>query len=137
MNKQDKFFSKTKKIFRNFCNENRLRYKLDDCGDPISPTRKRKFTDHLYWLGEEKRFGVWIQRDTKTKYNNLKKKLVALGCKVTQDGDTEGTLSISKSGALKVAKLLGTQKNKISAAKRKAAAERMKKLWSAGKMGRS
>ena len=136
MTKQDKFFSKTKKMFKSFCNDNRLRYKLDDCGDPISPTRKRKFTDHLYWFGSEKHFGVWVARDTKAKYNNLKKKLIALGCILVQDGDAEGTLIVSETNALKVAKTLGTQKNKISAVKRKAASDRMKKLWNSGKMAR-
>ena len=124
----------TKRIFRNICKENNLRYKLDDCGDPISPTRKRKFRDHLYWDGSVGKVGVFVERETITKYNHIKKKLLSIGCKVNQDGDNEGTFYIENENVLKVAKLLGTTKNKVSEEKRAAARERMKKLWESGAM---
>ena len=124
----------TKRIFRNICKENNLRYKLDESGNPISPTRKRKFDDHLYWDGHVDKIGVYVERETNTKYNHIKKKLLSVGCEVNQDGDNEGTFYIAKENVLVVAKLLGTTKNEISEEKRAAARERMKKLWASGAM---
>ncbi len=43
----------TKQEFKEFCNENNLRYKKDACGDPISPSRKGLKTDQIYWTGED------------------------------------------------------------------------------------
>ena len=40
-----------KKDYKNFCTENHLRYALDECNNPVSPTKRRKYDDHLYWEG--------------------------------------------------------------------------------------
>lgn len=136
MNEREKKISQTKKEFRKFCKKNNLRYKLDDGGDPISPTRKRSSEDHIYWSGEENCFGIFISRPSQAKYTHLKKKLIGVGCEVHQDGDREGTLRVSHKNALKAAKLLGTIKSQVSKEKRQAAKKRMQKLWASGKMSR-
>ena len=134
MSKNDKMLSRTRKEFRNFCKENRLRYKLDECGDPTSPCRGKKFKDQLYWSGDEGYFGVFISRCTEVKYKNIKKKLIKFGCKVMQDGDQEGTFKVKHKNALKVAEFLGTVKAPVSDERRLAATKRMQKLWKSGAM---
>ena len=131
-----KILDKTKIKFKEFCDKYRLNYKLDECGDPISPTRKPALEDHLYWMGSDESVGVFIQRETECKYNHLKKKLVSLGCIVRQDGDTEGTLQIPYKKAWKVARFLGVAKNSYTTKQRKEASKRMKELWKNGKMNK-
>lgn len=118
----------TKKDYKNFCIESRLRYALDECNDPISPTKRRKYDDHLYWTGTDE-VGVSISRETKTKYNNMKKKLLALGCISTQDGDTEGNFVVDPERAAGVARLIGATKNNVSQEHRKKMRERMQQRW--------
>jgi hypothetical protein len=113
-----------------------LRYKLDECADPISPTRSKKYDDHLYCLYKEECVGVYIKRESKRHYNYTKKKLLAMGCKIMQDGDLEGTLCVTQNKAVKVARFLKTSKNQMSKKRRKEARERMKALWESGKMKR-
>jgi hypothetical protein len=72
----------TKKDYKEFCAKNGIRYALDSCANPISPTKRRLYDDHLYWTGTDK-IGVHIERPTKTRYNNMKKKLLDLGCDST------------------------------------------------------
>jgi len=118
---------KSKTRFKKFCEENRLRYKLNECGEPISPSRIRKFSDdHLWWTGvDDGLIGVSVSRPTETTYNKVKKKLISMGCVLTQDGDTEGNFFISEKKAVKVAKFLHTNKRKGSNAR----SERMKEIW--------
>tara|TARA_Y100000310_G_scaffold208704_1_gene209314 strand:+ start:594 stop:1010 length:417 start_codon:yes stop_codon:yes gene_type:complete len=134
MNKQD--IKKTKNEFKTFCTKYNLRYKLDESFDPVSPTRKKNCDDHLYCLYKEGYVGAYIERETIRSYNYTKKKLVDMGCKVLQDGDLEGTFSIAKNKATKVARFLKTSKNQMSKKRRKEARERMKALWESGKMKR-
>ena len=103
----------TKKDYKNFCIENHLRYALDECSNPVSPTKRRRYDDHLYWDGTDS-VGVAVSRETKTKYNNVKKKLLALGCVEAQDGDTEGNFIVSHEKAVEVARLIGATKNNVS-----------------------
>ena len=49
-----------KKDFKQFCEDNNLRYKKDACGDPISPSRKGLKTDQLYWDGTSQ-IGVCVE----------------------------------------------------------------------------
>jgi hypothetical protein len=128
--------NETKKKFKQFCLDKNLRYKLDDCNDPISPTRKRVVDDHLYWIDHPTKIGVYIQRDSKLKFTRTKTKLISLGCVLNQDGDYDGTFFVTYKKAMRTARYLGVAKNKFSTEKRKAARERMKKLWESGKMGR-
>tara|TARA_Y100000593_G_C4275060_1_gene319587 strand:- start:359 stop:772 length:414 start_codon:yes stop_codon:yes gene_type:complete len=134
MNKQE--IRKNKSEFKAFCTKHNLRYKLDECADPISPTRSKKYDDHLYCTYKQGQIGVFIARETVRHYNYTKKKLLAMGCEVRQDGDTEGTFYVSKNKAVKVARLLKTSKNQMSRKRRREARERMKALWESGKMKR-
>ena len=118
----------TKKDYKNFCTENHLRYALDECNSPISPTKRRKYDDHLYWGGADIVY-VAISRETKTKYNNMKKKLLALGCVETQGGDTEGNFQVDSEYAFEVAKLIGATRNNVSAAHREKMRQRMQQRW--------
>jgi len=104
----------TKQEFKEFCNENNLRYKKDGCGDPISPSRKGLKTDQIYWTGEDE-LGVYAERLTQKKLTFLKKKLVEeYGLKLNQDGDTDSTFIATKEQAIKVASFLGCAKNAVS-----------------------
>ena len=132
MSKQD--IKKTKNEFKTFCAKHNLRYKLDESADPISPTRSKKYDDHLYCMYKEKHVGVYIKRETARHYNYTKKKLLTMGCKIMQDGDLEGTFCVAQNKAVKVARLLKTSKNQMSKKRRKEAGERMKALWESGKM---
>ena len=134
MSKQE--IKKTKNNFKSFCTKYNLRYKLDECADPVSPTRSKKYEDHLYCLYREGYVGVYIKRETARHYNYTKKKLLEMGCELMQDGDSEGTLRIAENKAVKVARLLKTSKNQMSKKRRREARERMKSLWESGKMSR-
>ena len=108
----------TKQEFKDFCAENNLRYKKDDCGDPISPSRKGLKTDQIYWTGEEE-LGIYAERETKKKFTFLKQKLIEqYGLRPNQDGDTDGTFYATKEQAVKVASFLGCAKNAVSQATR-------------------
>ena len=117
-----------KKDYKNFCTENHLRYALDECNNPVSPTKRRKYDDHLYWDGSNS-VGVAVSRETKTKYNNMKKKLLALGCVETQGGDTEGNFQVDPDSAFEVAKLIGATRNNVSAEHREKMRQRMLERW--------
>ena len=104
----------TKQEFKEYCNENNLRYKKDACGDPVSPSRKGLKTDQIYWTGDDK-IGVYAERLTQKKFTFLKKKLVdEYGLKLNQDGDTDSTFFATKEQALRVARLLGCAKNVVA-----------------------
>ena len=135
MNKKE--IRKGKNEFKAFCTKHNLRYKLDECADPISPTRSKKYDDHLYCIYKQGKVGVFMRRDTIRHYNYTKKKLLDMGCELMQDGDTEGTFCVSKKEAVKVARFLKTSKNQMSRKRRREARERMKALWESGKMKRS
>ena len=117
----------SKNKFKQFCEKHRLRYKLNENGEPISPSRIRKFSDdHLWWTGlKNGLLGVSVRRPTETTYNKIKKKLLALGCVLSQDGDMEGNFFVTEKQVLKVAKLLHTNKRKGSSQR----SDRMKELW--------
>jgi len=108
--------------FRKICDKFNLRYKLNEAGEPISPTRKRVSPfDHLYDLHNGS-VGVHVSRDTKKKYTFFKNKLVKLGCDILQDGETEGNFSVACKNLLKVAKELScVKKNRTFSAEQKAA----------------
>ena len=125
---------KGKNEFKLFCTKNNLRYKLDECADPVSPTRSKKYDDHLYCVYKQGHVGVFIRRETIRHYNYTKKKLLDMGCELMQDGDSEGTFCIAANKAVKVARLLKTSKNQMSKKRRREAKERMKALWASGKM---
>tara|TARA_R110000796_G_scaffold28176_1_gene77264 strand:- start:3697 stop:4068 length:372 start_codon:yes stop_codon:yes gene_type:complete len=103
----------TKEEFREYCNENNLRYKKDACGDPISPSRRGLKTDQLYWTGT-KEIGIYAERATQKKFTFLKNKILATGAQINQDGDTDSTFFATQEQALEIARLLGCAKNSVS-----------------------
>lgn len=135
MSKQE--IRRNKNAFKALCTKHNLRYKLDECADPVSPTRSKKYDDHLYCVYKEGYVGVYIKRDTVRHYNYTKKKLLDMGCALMQDGDFEGTLLAPNNKAAKVARFLKTSKNQMSKKRRREASERMRALWEAGKMKRA
>ncbi len=118
----------TKKEYKTFCEDQHLRYSMDECYNPISPTKRRSYQDHLYWTGQED-IGVFVERESKAKYKHLKEKLLKLGCKLNQDGDTEGTFHISRDKVTEVAQLIRARKNNVPDEIRKMMSERMSKRW--------
>ena len=118
----------TKKEYKKFCEDNHLRYAVDDCHNPISPTKRRSYQDHLYWTGNEE-IGVFVERESKAKYKHLKEKLLRLGCELNQDGDTEGTFFISQDKVSDVAQLIRAKRNNVSVDIRKRMSERMAARW--------
>lgn len=96
--------------FKKLCEKYNLRYKRNEAGEPVSPTRKKKTPDdHLFDL-HNGTIGVAVSRESKKKYTFLRNKLVAMGCKVLQSGDTEGNFSVDEASLLEVAKLLSCVK---------------------------
>ncbi len=119
---------KSKTRFKKFCEENNLRYKIDECGNPISPSRVRKYSpcDHLWWTATDNgEIGISVCRPTPATYNTIKRKLIKLGCEMLQDGDTEGNFIATEAVAIEAAKLLRTNKRKFSEAR----SQRMKDFW--------
>ncbi len=118
----------TKNDFKEYCEENNLRYKKDACGDPISPSRRGSKNDQLYWTGTDQ-IGIYAERETKKKFTFLKKKLLEAGAQPNQDGDTDGTFMASKSDALAIAKILGCVKNRMSQETRDKMSTLLKERW--------
>lgn len=115
--------------FKSLCEKYNLRYKKNEAGEPTSPTRKRTTaSDHLYDLCSGS-VGVAVQRSSSKKFAFLKNKLIAMGCKILQAGDTEGNFSVNESDLLEVAQFLScVKKNRIfSAEERLAIATRLKR----------
>lgn len=108
--------------FRKVCDKFNLRYKLNEAGEPISPTRKRVSPeDHLYDL-HTGAIGVHISRETKKKYTFMKNKLIRLGCELIQDGDLEGNFTVAQNSLLQVAQELScVKKNRTFTTEQRAA----------------
>ena len=70
--------AKSYEEYKKFCEDNHLRYAMDDCNNPISPTKRRSYKDHLYWTGGNE-IGVYVERESRAKYKHLKEKLIRLG----------------------------------------------------------
>ena len=108
--------------FRKVCDKFNLRYKLNDAGEPISPTRKRVSPeDHLYDLHNGS-VGIHVHRETKKKYTFMKNKLLRLGALLLQDGDIEGNFSVSQKKLLEIAQELScVKKNRTFSIEQRAA----------------
>ncbi len=115
--------------FKKLCDKYNLRYKRNEAGEPVSPTRKRTTPeDHLFDL-HNGCVGVSVSRETKKKYSFLRNKLISLGCEVLQSGDTEGNFSVDEDHLVGVAKLLScVKKNRtFTEEDKKKIRERLKK----------
>ena len=81
---------KSKNVYKKFCEENRIRYAIDDCGNLTPAT-----------------------------YKGIRKKLIEAGCIVQQDGDSEGNFFVMQEHAVKVAELIRATKKKGSSSRSK------------------
>ena len=97
----------SRRQFREWCNENRLRLKNGPDGFPIAASiGKYKGLDQFYeGLGEDW-VGVFVSRETPNKFTYLHKRLLKAGCEPLVIGDNEGTYRIKSWNALPVAKHL-------------------------------
>tara|TARA_Y100001973_G_C5207640_1_gene342793 strand:+ start:775 stop:1194 length:420 start_codon:yes stop_codon:yes gene_type:complete len=118
------------RIFKDFLDEVNYRQALNEEGDIISPTSKRKTpNDHLYFLENDLDFfGLHVAaRETSGKFTHIKNKLVAkYGCEPLQVGDFEGNFRVSKENLSGVASLFGFTKRVVSEARREALREQLK-----------
>lgn len=82
---------------KSFAEIYRVRAKQDDCGELIIPGSLRcapgrlEYASHIYDHGDSKSFGVLLTFQSKRAWNNAKRRLLAAGFTLGQDGDTEGT----------------------------------------------
>lgn len=93
--------------FKSWCQEHRLRYRLDAARHPVAVTASRRHPlDHLYCSFDDEWVGVHVTRPTKVKFTNAAKKLRAMGCVDRQIGETEGNFACPPDRALEVARYL-------------------------------
>jgi hypothetical protein len=84
---------------KEFAAKYHVRTKRDSCGEDIVAGSVRpkdmparvEYAAHVYDHGDGKRFGLLLLFQSKPKWTYAKKKLVAAGFTIKQDGDTEGT----------------------------------------------
>jgi hypothetical protein len=69
---------------KKFCEENRLNWRVDDCGEHIIPGK----SGHIYADGM--RAGVIVSSSPK-KWGNARRAFQAAGFEIRQDGDFEGS----------------------------------------------
>lgn len=80
---------------KEFAAKYRVRTRRDSCGEEIVMGHIRstrvECVSHIYDHGDGKHFGVLLPFRTKAKWSIAKKKLIAAGFTIRQDGDTDGT----------------------------------------------
>ena len=82
---------------KSFAEIYRVRAKQDDCGEliipgsPLGASGRLESSSHIYDHGDGKSLGVLVTCQTKRGWNNAKRRLLAAGFTLRQDGDTEGT----------------------------------------------
>lgn len=97
--------------FREYCINNRLRYKLDEDREPIAPTRSKKNPKDHFFITYDGNVGVAIDRETARKYKFIRNKLILIGAKPMTEGDFEGNFSIKMDEqGVRLAKLLKIKK---------------------------
>lgn len=100
--------------FKAWAEESRMRLSIDEDGCPIIYTSSRNHhKDHLF-DGFNEGIGLYVTRDTKTKLNNLVKKLEGLGLTLRQKCDWEAIFKLSFEKATQLP-LFGFIKKKPSA----------------------
>ena len=92
-----------------FAEQYRVKTRKDSCDESIIPgkPRKTKWVEdacHIYENGDEQ-FGLCLMNplpypETKAKYSNAKKRLLAAGFIQGQDGDSEGTFLFNPANAV-------------------------------------
>lgn len=104
-----------KKEYREWCVKNRYRYRTDECGDPISPTRSRKNPkDHAYCAYKQGYFGLHISRETPKKFGNALRRLNLHRFILDRNDSTEGNFQLSLDQAPLILPLLKIVKTKAS-----------------------
>lgn len=92
--------------FEAFANTHRLKTRRDSCGEPLvivgRPPRPRpEDCCHIYHH-DETRLGLVLLYDRALLWNNAKKRLLAAGFELAQNGDTEGVLLFDPENAVHV-----------------------------------
>ncbi len=96
-----------KSWFKTFCESNRLRYRLAEDSHAVAVSSGKWKNDQFFDGFGKGIVGIYVQRETKTQYTYLKKRLIdKFGCEVTQDGETEGCFTVEAWQALPIAKHL-------------------------------
>ncbi len=86
--------------FSDFTSRYRLRAKRDPCGDRIIPgkliaadmPKRVEYCNHIYDYHDGKHLAVCLLLLTKKRWTWAKRRLLAIGFELHQDGDTEGCL---------------------------------------------
>lgn len=110
MTEEEVFFTKQINIFKTFCKNNRLRLKEDDDGLPIAKAIGKFSEDHFFCNFREGTIGVYVMRETPRQFTYLNKKLIKMGCILTQLGDFEASYDLEWMNIPPVAKLLKIKK---------------------------
>jgi hypothetical protein len=126
-----------------FAERYRVKLRLDSCGEKIIPGRqwqadmpkripkRQEHRCHIYDHGDGKHFGVCLMFETKKQWSYAKKKLVAAGFTMCQDGDTEGTALFDAANeqqarlALDIARVRTAYSRQLTPEQRQAASGRM------------
>jgi hypothetical protein len=82
---------------KEFAEKHNVNVRRDTCGEEIIPGKPRKAErvedrSHVYDHGDGKRFAVCLLFASGRRWVNAKRRLLALGFELRQQGDTEGTL---------------------------------------------
>jgi hypothetical protein len=82
---------------KEFAEKHNLNVRRDSCGEetiPGKPSKAERVEDrsHVYDHGDGKLFGVCLLFASAKRWGNAKRRLLALGSELRQQGDTEGTL---------------------------------------------
>lgn len=102
---------KYKDEYKAWCNTNRLRYAVDECGDPVSKTRSRRYPlDRLYCIYKHDMVGLHITRETPLKFRNVLRRLGLLEKYRPRRDDFEGNFQLSLESAVDVALKLKIKK---------------------------
>ncbi len=90
-----------------FAETYRVRVKRDSCREPIIPGKlhakdmpaSTEYRSHVYEHSDGN-FGVFLMYESKRRWGSAKRKLVAAGFEVRQDGDAEGTALFDPTNAV-------------------------------------
>ncbi len=95
----------SRRQFKAWCLENRLRLRKDEAGYPVAVAiGKYKNTDRFYEGFGDDWVGVYVARETSNKFTYLHKRLLKSGCIPLAVGDDEGTYKIKAWNAVLLAK---------------------------------
>jgi hypothetical protein len=108
-----------------FAEKHALRVGRDGCGDSIIPGRSGQIYEY-----NPKTLGCMVLTKSSRRWNPVHRKLVAAGCQVVQNGDTEGAALFDPQNPTQVKvvvqAVVAQRKRRLSEAQRLAASQRLK-----------